>query len=227
MLPRIPSGLHEYVDEKSLDNFTTVKGNNNNKKACYLATSKDQILPAQSGHLFPLAEGEVSGHCVPALHKKGCVRNIKLAAILSVCFRKDAGITLEKISSLSFSFTHTHILEAHIGLCLRANWQPGQSATTNGYINGVKLSYLHRDDARYLLREGSRPCAKAICLLFAHGPDLSRMPRQGGDSSLVVVVMLPRFHNLSSIVLLRIQNGVSVTQNEIYKLERITDYRIN
>ncbi|GBM46684.1 hypothetical protein AVEN_261059-1 [Araneus ventricosus] len=75
----------------SLFSFTTVKGTTN-KKECYLDISKDRSLPVQRGHLFRLAGGDMSGHCVQTLHRKK-----KLW---------DAKISLEKNSSLSLSYTY-------------------------------------------------------------------------------------------------------------------------
>ncbi|GBN24332.1 hypothetical protein AVEN_33967-1 [Araneus ventricosus] len=47
----------------------------------------------------------MSGHCVPTLHRKKRLCEEHKTTCYFVCFRKDAGISLEKNSSLYLSFT--------------------------------------------------------------------------------------------------------------------------
>ncbi|GBO30264.1 hypothetical protein AVEN_77142-1 [Araneus ventricosus] len=121
------------VPKTNPEGFTTVKSTNN-KKECYLDISKDHSLPAQRDNLFRPDGGDISGHRVPTLHRKKRLCEEHKTTCYFVCFRKDAGISLEKILPF-LSLSHTHILGAHISLCVRgptchrASWQPGQSAT--------------------------------------------------------------------------------------------------
>ncbi|GBM82991.1 Transposable element Tcb1 transposase [Araneus ventricosus] len=76
----------------------------------------------------------MSGHCVPTLHRKKRLCEEHKTTCYFDCFRKDAGISLEKNSSLSLSFTYTdpggpYQLFFMGPTCHRASWQPGQSAT--------------------------------------------------------------------------------------------------
>ncbi|GBM92007.1 hypothetical protein AVEN_63852-1 [Araneus ventricosus] len=121
------------LKEQWRTSFTTVKSTNN-KKECYLDIFKDHSLPAQRDNLFRPAGGDTSGHRFPTLHRKKRLCEEHKTTCYSVCFRKDAGISLEKILPF-LSLSHTHILGAHISLCVRgptchrASWQPVQSAT--------------------------------------------------------------------------------------------------
>ncbi|GBM06001.1 hypothetical protein AVEN_132391-1 [Araneus ventricosus] len=105
----------------------------------FLDISKDRSLPAQRGSLFRLAGGDMSGHCVPTLHRKKRSCEEHETTCYFVCFRKDAGISLEKKSSLSLSFTYTdpggpYQLMLKGPTCHRASWQPGQSATGYKFV---------------------------------------------------------------------------------------------
>ncbi|GBO20240.1 hypothetical protein AVEN_249426-1 [Araneus ventricosus] len=68
----------------------------------------------------------MSGHCVPTLHRKKRLCEEHKTTCYFVCFRKDAGISLEKNSSLSLSFTYTDP-GGHISLCLRGPLAIGQA----------------------------------------------------------------------------------------------------
>ncbi|GBN94442.1 hypothetical protein AVEN_149295-1 [Araneus ventricosus] len=76
----------------------------------------------------------MSGLCVWTLHRKKRLCEGHKTTCYFVCFRKDAGISLEKKSYLSLSFTYTdpggpYQLMFKEPTCHRASWQPVQSAS--------------------------------------------------------------------------------------------------
>ncbi|GBN05208.1 hypothetical protein AVEN_143036-1 [Araneus ventricosus] len=107
----------------------------------------------------------MSGHCVPTLQRKKRFCEEHKTTCYFDCFRKDAGISLEKKIIPFLSLSHTQILGAHISLSLRGPLAIGQA----GNLASPPLS----TDLLEKERANDRCCRKP-----APHSDLLRMKRQ-------------------------------------------------
>ncbi|GBO29148.1 hypothetical protein AVEN_145791-1 [Araneus ventricosus] len=86
--------------------------------------SEESPLPSCRG-------GDMTGHCVPTLHRKEKLCEEHKTTFYFVCFTKDAGISLEKNSFISLSFTYTYPWSPYQLMLKGAHLpsdKPGQSA---------------------------------------------------------------------------------------------------